>query len=212
VPPVTGGDLQVVHLPGTVQSHLRLAARAVSHIDPRFAALSLATLALGGNFSARLFQVIREQKGYCYSARSGLDISQHSDGMSATVTVSMNTATDTTAAAWFALRDELARLVTEPPQGVELDRIRSYALGSQLTATRSQQQLADRLTGLLNAGLSIGWLTTERELLTAVTADDIAAVTEDFFNPAKFTGVILGDADALDATLSGVDGVRMPQP
>jgi predicted Zn-dependent peptidase len=209
VPTVTGGDLQVVHLPGAVQSHLRLSAPAVSYTDPRFAALSMATLALGGSFSSRLVEVIREQKGYCYSASSAVEVIQHSAGMSATVNVSLNTATETTADALVALRDELERLVTQPPEGAELDRIRRYAIGSQLTATRSQKHLADRLNGLVNAGLSVDWIITERELLNAVTADDVAAATRDFFT-AQFTGVIVGDADALDASLSGVDGVRMP--
>ncbi|MFL6118504.1 M16 family metallopeptidase [Actinophytocola sp.] len=210
VPPVTGGDLQVVNFPGAVQSHLLLAAPAVPYTDPRFAALALATAALGGDISSRLSQVIRERKGYCYRIRSALEFMQHMAGMSATMTVSMNTATAKTAAAWSALRAELDRFVAESPEGDELDRVRRHALGSQLTAICSEQHLADTFSGLLNVGLSFDWFATERELLTAVTAEEIAAVACEFFRPARFTGVIVGDAATLAGELSGVDGVRMP--
>lgn len=210
IPTLSGGELRVVNLPRALQSHLRLAAPAVSYTDPRFPALSLATLAFGGSFSSRLVAVVREQKGYCYAASSTLNVHQHSAGLTTTLNVSMNTATNNTAAVWRTLCDELERFVADPPAGAELEQIRSHAIGSQLTAFRSQRHLAEALNGLVNAGLSMNWFATERERLTAVTADEIAAVAQNFFRPEQFTGVIVGDADALTAPLSGVDSVRMP--
>jgi len=210
VPAVTAAALQVVNLPGAAQSHLRLAAPAVSYTDPRAAALSLAVTALGGIFSSRLVAVIREQQGYCYRVRTTREVTVHSAGVTTRLNLSMDTATDNTAAALVALRNELARFVAKPPGQGELDRARSYLLGSQLTAGRSQQHLADQLNELISIGLSPSWITQEHELLHTVTVDEIAAVAGEFLNPKRFTGVLLGDADTLAEPLSGVGSMRMP--
>lgn len=200
LPEITGGGLHVVHLPGAVQGQLRLSAQAVAHTDPRYPALYLANLAFGGGFSARLVEVIRERKGLCYAANSAMEFTQHSAGVNATVNVSMNTATETTAAALQALRAEFERFGAEPPDYAELERSRSYAIGAQLTSTMSLERLTNTLQGLVNAGLNVDWLATERELLSTVGLDDVAETARHFFAPARFTGIIMVDAVALAAT------------
>jgi predicted Zn-dependent peptidase len=54
------------------------------------------------------------------------------------------------------------------------------------------------------------WLTAFIDDLDTVTTEQLAAAASEFFSPEKFTGVILGDADDLSASLSQLDGVRLP--
>lgn len=210
VPEVAGGDLHVVNLPGAVQAHLRLSAQAVRHDDARYPALCLATLALGGGITGRLAGIIRERLALCYYIASTMEFTQDETGGQGTITATVNTATDTAADALRALRIELQRFRDEPPDEAELERTRRYAIGSQLMGAMSQTRLAQTLSGLAVCGLGVPWLATERELFAAVTLDEVADAANEFFDPARFTGVIVGDAAALANKFSDEDQVHLP--
>ena len=205
LPEVTGGDLQVVHRPGAVQSQLRLSARAMARTHPDYPAMQLANLAFGGYFSSRLVENIREDKGYTYHARSAAEFTNSG----ASLLVEADTATDVTAAALWEIRYELGRLGLVPPDESEMDTLRRYAIGSLLIATASQGGLASQLTALAGYGLDPQWLTDHPARLAAVTEEDVARVALEYFAPTAFTGVIVGDADAL-GSLRGLGGVSLP--
>jgi predicted Zn-dependent peptidase len=206
LPEVQGGDLQLVHRPGAVQSQIRLAAQAIPRTDPRYPALQLANLVYGGFFSSRLVENIREDKGYTYSARSHPEFTRHG----ATLLVDADTASEVTAAALLETRYELGRLGLVPPTESEVDIARRYAIGSLLTATSSQSGLASFLVNLAGLGLGVDWFVGHPERLAAVTTDEVAAAALEFFAPTRYTGVLVGDADRLAPQLRALGGVRLP--
>jgi zinc protease len=208
--PVSGG-LRVVDLPGAQKSHLRFAAPALAYTDPRQATLSLVSRALAGGPHARLFDVVRDQNKYCETVSSVLETVQDTSGVTCALTVSMVSATETTAAAVLALHTELDRLAAEPPGPVELHRYRQDVINWSLTAAVSQAGLTDVVTMLAFNDLGVDLLALERERLDTVTVDDLAEAARELLTPPRLTGVILGDANQLRNTLSGVDGVRMPE-
>ena len=63
----------LVHLPGTVQTQVLLGNIAITRRDPDWYRLMLANSIYGGAFHSRLVMNIREQKGYTYSPRSGVN-------------------------------------------------------------------------------------------------------------------------------------------
>src|SRR4029077_147855 len=68
-----GGGGVILDRPGSVQSELRVGHLGIDRYDPRyFSALVMATV-VGGTFSSRLNQRLREELGYTYGARCGLD-------------------------------------------------------------------------------------------------------------------------------------------
>jgi zinc protease len=202
LPKITGRPIAGVHHQGATQSQVRLTAQAVPHTDPRFPALLLANLALGSGYAARLVEVLRERMALCYAANSELEIHHDVNGFSSTLNVALDTATATTADAMRALRGELARFRIEPPDQAELERVRGFAIGSQALTVMSQPNLADTVAGLLNAGLDVEWLAIHREQLAAVTLDEVAEAGREFLDPARFTGVIVGDRDLLASPLA----------
>jgi predicted Zn-dependent peptidase len=206
LPAVSGGDLLLVNRPGAVQSQLRMSAQAITRTDPRYPALQLANLAFGGFFSSRLVENIREAKGYTYHARSALEFA----GNGATLLIDTDTASAVTAAALLEIRYELGRLGLVPPKESEVDTVRRYAIGSLLLATSSQSGLASQLAALAVLGLGADWLIAHPERLAAVTAEQIAEAALEFFAPANFTGVIVGDATTLGGPLRALGGVVMP--
>ncbi len=110
-PPITPGDLELVHRPGSVQTQLRLTAAAVPRRDPAYPALQLTNLVFGGYFSSRWMENIREDKGYTYGAHSGLETIPGG----AVLGVETDVASDVTAPALLETRYELGRMAAVPP-------------------------------------------------------------------------------------------------
>ncbi|GAB3587468.1 pitrilysin family protein [Amycolatopsis endophytica] len=208
LPEVAGGDVLLVPRAGAVQSQIRLIAQSLPRTDPRYAALQLANLTYGGYFSSRLVENIREDKGYTYSAHSGFEFT----GPTATVGVDADTANEVTAAALLETRYELGRLGVVPPTADEVESVRQYAIGSLLTATSSQAGLASQLAALTAAGLGEEWLAEHPARLAEVTVDDVARAALEFFAPARFTGVVVGDAQILAPQLTALGGFVVGEP
>jgi zinc protease len=206
LPVLTGRDLLLVDWPGAVQSQLRLSCAAVPRTDERYPAVQLTNLVLGGYFSSRLVENIREDKGYTYSAASYLEFSPSG----ATLLVETDVATDVTAPALLEIRYELARLSAVPPSAAEIESARRYAIGSLLISLDSQPGLAGTLAALSGVGLDAGWLATHPARLEAVTPEQVAAAAAEFFTPTAFTGVVVGDASSVSAKLRALGGVELP--
>ncbi len=203
-PPVpTPGDLRLVHRPGSVQSQLRLSGPAVPRDDPAYAALQLANLVFGGYFSSRWMENVREDKGYTYSAHSGVEFLPGG----AVLGVDTDVASDVTAAALLETRYELGRLGAVPPTQAEIDAARSYAIGSLLISLDNQGGLASTIAGLAAVGLDLDWLRGHPARLAAVTADDVAGAALRFFAPSGFSGVIVGDAEVVGPRVRALGGV-----
>jgi len=206
LPVLAGADLLLVDRPGAVQSQLRFSAAAVPRTDPSYPAVQLANLVLGGYFSSRLVENLREDKGYTYSASSYLEFSPSS----ATLVVDTDVTTDVTAAAVLETRYELARLSAVPPTEAEVESARRYAIGSLLISLDSQGGLASTLGALAGVGLDASWLRAHPARLEAVTLEQVAAAAERFFSPTAFTGVIVGDAAAVAGRLRALGGIELP--
>jgi zinc protease len=205
-PQITPADLQLVHRPGSVQSQLRLSAPALRRDDPRYAALQLANLVFGGYFSSRWMENIREDKGYTYSAHSGLEFVPGG----AVLGVETDVASDVTAAALLETRYELGRLTAVPPTVAEVDAARAYAVGSLLISLDNQGGLASTLAALADDGLGIDWVRAHPARLESVTVEQVAEAALEFFAPTAFTGVVVGDADVIGAGVRALGGITGP--
>ena len=67
----TRTEITLVHRPGSVQSNLLVGNLTWAPTDQRAYAATLANKVLGGGGDARLFSILREQKGWTYGAYSG---------------------------------------------------------------------------------------------------------------------------------------------
>jgi len=206
LPELTGGDLQLVHREGAVQSQLRMSAQAVSRNHERYPTLQVANLVFGGYFSSRWVENVREAKGYTYAAHCGFEFTRHG----ATLVAEADTASEVTAAALLETRYELGRLVVVPPDDSEVDSARQYAIGSMTIATSSQRGLAGHLATLATLGLDLDWLLSHTGRLQTVTTGQVAEAAAEFFAPTRFTGVVVGDGKRLADPLAALGGVELP--
>jgi zinc protease len=206
-PPVPApSNLELVHRPGSVQSQLRLSAPALRRLDDRYAALQLANLVFGGYFSSRWMENIREDKGYTYGAHSGTEFVPGG----AVLSVETDVASDVTAAALLETRYELGRMTAVPPTPDEVDAARRYAVGSLLISLDSQGGYASTVATLAADGVPVQWLRDHPARLEAVTVDEVAAASREFFAPSAFTGVVVGDADLIGSGLRALGQVDLP--
>lgn len=204
-PAIAGGPLQAVHRDGAVQSQIRLSAPAVPRADPAYPAHQLANLVYGGYFSSRLVENLREDKGFTYHARSSMEFWPSR----AAVSVSFDTATPATAPALLEARYELGRLALQPPTTAEVESARNYALGTLATSLATQAGLASMLSLLAGSGLDETWLRDHPARLAATTVDEVAAAAAGMLAPSAFTGVVLGDMDAVATGLQALGSVEV---
>ncbi len=202
LPTLDGGDVQLVHREGAVQSQIRLSAQGLPRTDPGYAALQIANLTFGGYFSSRLVENIREDKGYTYGAHSAFEFTPGNG----TILVDADTASEVTAAALWETRYELGRFALVPPTGSEIESARQYAIGGLLTSTASQTGLASQLASLAVLGLGMDWLAAHPGRLREVTAEQVAEAAR-YYAPTAFTGVVVGDAEKLLPHLNDIGGV-----
>lgn len=206
LPDLPGADLKLVDRPGAAQSQLRLSAQAVPHTDERYLAVELANLVFGGYLSSRWVANIREHKGYAYHARSVLELTSNQ----ATLVAEADTACEVTAAVLQETRYELDRITRVPPDESEVDNARNYAIGVLAVALSAQSNLANYLRKLAMAGLDLDWLRTQSAKLQAVTTAQVAEVAQEFLAPARFMGVVVGDAERLAGPLAALGGIELP--
>jgi predicted Zn-dependent peptidase len=203
LPAIEPGPLLVIDRPGSVQSSLRLAAPALRRDDAGFPALQLANAIFGGYFSSRWTENIREDKGYTYGPHSRLEQS----ALGSAVILDADVATEVTAPAMVETIYELGRIASLPVTPAEVEAVRQYLIGTIALSTATQAGLASNLVNLLGFGLEPAWLVEHSARLAKVTVDEVSAAAAEFFGPARFIGVVVGDADRIVEPLAALGAV-----
>ncbi|AZI58408.1 insulinase family protein [Nakamurella antarctica] len=205
-PAVEPGSISAYDKAGAVQSQVRLSGAAVGRDHEGYAAQQLANLIYGGYFSSRLVENIREDKGYTYSARSGVEFWPGA----AALTIAFDSNTESTAAALWETRYELGRIALVAPTSAEVESARSYALGTLAASLATQSGYASMLSSLAGSGLDAQWLVAHQHRLATVTADEVHAMARVIFAPSAFMGVVVGDLSAMGSELASIGGVDLP--
>jgi predicted Zn-dependent peptidase len=97
-----------------------------------------------------------------------------------------------------------------PPTADEIDAALRYAVCSLLISLDSQGGFGSTLATLAADDVPVQWLRDHPARLEAVTVDEVAAASREFFAPSAFTGVIVGDADVVGPGLRALGGVDVP--
>ncbi len=194
-----GGPLLVVDRPGAVQSSLRMGTAALTRTDERYPALQLANLVFGGYFSSRWTENIREDKGYTYGPHSRID--HHVLGSTLMLDVEVATEVTGPSLAGDGLRARPDRLAAGHRGGAVVGAaVRDRH--AWRCRRRPRPGLASTIAALSAFDLGLDWILEHPKRLQKVTIDDVAAVAREFFAPARFTSVVVGDAEQISAPLA----------
>jgi zinc protease len=170
------------------QTTVLLGRPSIRQDDPDYFALAVATYVLGGGSASRLYTRVREDKGLAYSIYGTLLPARHG----ASCLVSLQTRTDGVGEAVRLVREEMTRLGREPVTPGELERAKSYLIGSFPLRLDTSGKLARFLTAVEESGLGLDYPERYKERIARVSATDVRRVAAKYLDPATFASVMVG--------------------
>ena len=204
--PDHSAKLILVDRPGAAQSTVRLAFPAPAAGAAGDLNVRVMNTLLGGSFTSRLVQNLREDKGYAYSPGSSV---YRNSGESLWV-FHADVTTDDTGAALSETLAEIERLKTEAIPAEEAQGVRNYLAGLFVLANASTYGLIGQVADRDFHTLPADWLDTYVPAVLDVSADEIAEAARAWLAPDTMTLVVVGDMARVKpqlAQLSALDDI-----
>ncbi|MES1158868.1 MAG: pitrilysin family protein [Terricaulis silvestris] len=180
----------VVDLPHTGQAAVTMGAIGVARRDTDYYPAVIANAVLGGGYSARLNEEIRIRRGLSYGASSGMGARL----APAPIVASAQTRNDAAVQVVGLMRTELTRLGAQLVPVDELTARKASLIGGFGRSVETTSGVAGQISSLALFGLPPERLQTYVADVTAVTPDQVQAAARRYFDPAKTTTVVVGDA------------------
>jgi zinc protease len=181
-------QIYLVDKPGAAQSQIRIGWIGVARSTPDYFVLEVLNTLLGGSFTSRLNQNLREQHGYAYGASSVFDMRSAAGPFVAAAGVQ----TDKTAESLHEFFKELDG-VHQPVPADELAREKNLvALGFPGTF-ETTSGMAGHLADLVIYGLPETLFNDYVPKIQAVTAADVERAAKQYLQTDRFAIVVVGD-------------------
>jgi zinc protease len=196
---LTARQVTIVDMPGAEQSQIRIGAVGVARSTPDYFALQVLNTVLGGSFTSRLNQNLREQHGYAYGAGSRFDMRLSAGPFTASAGVQ----TDKTAESLTEFFNEL-EAIAAPIGADELAKAKNYLALGFPGDFETLGDLAARLEELVIYGLPDNYFAEYTANIAAVTAADVqrAAV---HIRPDNVAVVVVGDRREIERGIQSLD-------
>jgi predicted Zn-dependent peptidase len=191
--------LLLLDRPGSAQAVVRVGHVGIDRLDPAYHDLLLLNQVLGGQFTSRLNEKLREEKGFTYGVRSHFDVRRGAGPFA----VSASVQSDRVAEALDDIRLEIEALLGDrPPSVAELDDARRALIEGQSRHFETPTSLVARYANLLIHGLPPEEHALFPERLVAVTRDSIMEVAPRHLRPGSFVAVVVADASTVADSLN----------
>jgi predicted Zn-dependent peptidase len=189
-----GRRVHLVHVPGAVQTQILAGCHAITRKHPDWIKLGLTNSLYGGAFNSRLVMNIREDKGYTYSPRSGVNaLRQHGY-----FSVSAAVRNDVVAASLTEIFYELDKLRALPVPEPELADARNYVSGVFSLGLATQDGLLSQMATVALNELPDDYLETYREKVRALTSEDLLATARKYLDSANMQIMVVGDRTQIE--------------
>ena len=199
-PQVERTRIVLVDRPASEQSEVRIARVGPPRSTEDYVRIVVLNTLLGGSFTSRLNQNLREAHGYAYGAGSAFDLRLGPGPVLASAPV--HTAVTDSAVVEF-LR-ELRRVREETPGAEEVEKAKRYVALSFPSRFETTREVAARLAELVVYDLPEDFYDTFVERVSAVTPEEVQATARSYLDPdASLIGVV-GDAAAIRPGLAGL--------
>ena len=188
-PPADKGSIHFVDVPGAKQSVIRIGYLALPRNHQDFFKAETANFMLGGGASARLFMVLREEKGYTYGAYSAFNGREKYGTFVAYASVR----SDATFESVRLFRD----IMLDYRNGITPEIV-NFTKGSLLKANalrfETNEALLDMLRTMKLNGLPEDYIKQEEAYLRGLTTDQVNTTVQKYIDPLKMYYVVVGDA------------------
>ena len=205
LPDHSGQRIVLVDRPGSTQANFLLGNLGIKGDSLDYFPARALNEVLGGGFTSRLVQNIREEKGYTYSIGSGFtypaDIGRF--------VVSSAVRNEVVADALREVFKEIERIQTEPLTDEELNDAREGIIGRFALTLETYQDFVEAVASYKTRGVELERLSNWLGLMQAVTKEDVLQVAQDYLHPEDFIIVVVGDASVIQEQLETLGEVTL---
>lgn len=178
----------LIDKPGAAQSEIRIGRIGVARSTKDYFPLLVMNTILGGSFTSRLNQNLRETHGYSYGAGSTFDMRPLPGPFLAYSAVQ----TAVTDSALFEFFKELEGIL-KPIPDEEFQKAKSYLALGYPDNFESVAQIAGMLGDMIVYGLPESYFNTYVQNVLAVRKEDVERVAREYIVPGKMIVVVVGD-------------------
>ncbi len=200
LPPITNvaqRSVIIVDKPGAPQTEVRIGRIGASRMSDDYFPLVVMNTILGGSFSSRLNQNLREEHGYSYGAGSSFAFRILPGPFLASAAVH-SAITDS------AVREFMNELsaIQNPVPDAELDRAKNYIALGFPGEFQTVADIARKLEDMVIFNLPHNYYTQYVGRIRAVTKEDVQRVARAYLDPAKMVIVLVGDRLSIEAKMT----------
>lgn len=194
-PQVTRRTILFVDKPGAAQSAIRIGRIGTARSSDDYYALQVLNAILGGSFTSRLNQNLRETHGYAYGASSMFAFRP----VAGPFLAASNVQTDATAPALTEFVKELTNIRTIPQD--EVDKGKNFVALSFPESFQTASGTADMVADLWANNLPLDTYNRYTERVMAVSRADLERAARTYIDPAKVAIVVVGDKASQEAAV-----------
>jgi predicted Zn-dependent peptidase len=187
-------QIYLVDKPGAPQSQIRIGWIGVPRNTPDYYPLAVLNTALGGSFTSRLNQNLREEHGYTYGASSTFDMRLSAGPFVAYAGVQ----TDKTTESLQEFFKELSG-IRQPMTPDDLKRAKNYLALGFPQEFETTGGMAGNLVTLVVYNLPESYFSEYVPKVQAVTVADVQRVANQYIQPDRFAVVVVGDLSKIEA-------------
>lgn len=201
-PASTAPDARIllVDRPGAAQSELRVGHAAPPRSTPLYHSLVVANAVLGGQFTSRINQRLREEMGITYGAHTSFDFRRLAGSFSCDTSVQ----TDATADAVREILVQFDAIRGAAVNADELDAARASLTRGYVRNFETAGQISRAAVQLVTYDLPDDTFDRFVPVVGSVTSDDVQRAAREVIDPAKATVVVVGNAEDCRASLEQI--------
>jgi zinc protease len=173
----------------STQTHLMFGLPTLKKGDADFYSMTLGNNILGGPFTSRLFETVREKEGLAYNVSSQLMPLR----VAGPFFVYLQTRTSEAAKALELSRTTLTNYMTAGPTDAELAAAKQNVNGTFLLSLSGNSAIANYVATIGFYGLPWDYADQFQAKINAVKREDIIAAFQKYIHPDHLTEIVLGN-------------------
>jgi zinc protease len=198
--------LLLLDRPGASQAVVRAGHLGLARSDPAYEHILVLNLILGGQFTSRLNEKLREERGVTYGVRSSFDCRRHPGPFFISAAVAANRLTESVE----EIHRELEALVgSRPPSQAELDNARRSLIEGHPRHFETASALVNRFSSLVIQGLPVDHDAGFAERLAAIDLDSLIAAAQRAIHPDSLVVVVVADAAQVHEDLKRLEWAQV---
>jgi zinc protease len=198
-PPPLARNITIVDIPQAAQSQIRIGSVGVARTTPDYFTLQVLNTILGGSFTSRLNQNLREQHGYAYGASSRFEMRLSPGAFVAGAGVQ----TDKTSEALREFFNELTA-IAQPVGADELTKAKNYVALGLPSQFETLDDLSSHIEEMIVYKLPDGYFERYVGNIQAVTAAAVAKAAATYIQPQRVSVIIAGDRKVIEPGISAL--------